>query len=261
MAASMESDFAALQADIQQLRADFAKMTTDVRTLANNGYSQASGKAQESAEKMWGEVRRQAQNVTQEIEERRRVFETSQDLILVTDTKGTFVQVSPSSTAILGIRPEEMVGHSATEFIHPDDLSTVRAAEEASAKGDPFQAEYRMKRKDGREVWLSDTGVVVQGHNSHPVMEGIIVDITERKILETQLQQSRKMEAVGRLAGGIAHDFNNLLTIITGYTDLALSRPTVPLDLRNDIERIESAAGRAAAQDRAVQEPGACDDL
>ena len=55
------------------------------------------------------------------------------------------------------------------------------------------------------------------------------------------------MEAVGRLAGGIAHDFNNLLTIITGYTDLALSRPTVPLDLRNDIERIENAAGRAAA--------------
>jgi nitrogen-specific signal transduction histidine kinase/ActR/RegA family two-component response regulator len=78
-------------------------------------------------------------------------------------------------------------------------------------------------------------------------MEGIIVDVTERKQLETQLQQSRKMEAVGRLAGGIAHDFNNLLTIITGYTDLALSRSSVPLELRTDIERIENAAGRAAA--------------
>jgi ElaB/YqjD/DUF883 family membrane-anchored ribosome-binding protein len=70
MAASMETDFAALQADIQQLRADFAKMTTDVRNLATNGYTQASGKAQDSAEKVWSEVRRQAQNVTQEIEER-----------------------------------------------------------------------------------------------------------------------------------------------------------------------------------------------
>ncbi|MFZ2006099.1 MAG: hypothetical protein WB697_05345 [Stellaceae bacterium] len=70
MAASMETDFTALQADLQQLRADFAKMTTDVRNLASNGYAQASDKAQNSAEKMWGEVRRQAQNVTQEIEER-----------------------------------------------------------------------------------------------------------------------------------------------------------------------------------------------
>jgi len=70
MAASMESDLATLQADIAQLRADFAKMTTDMGNFAANGYSQASGKAQESAEKMWGEVRRQAQNVSQEIEER-----------------------------------------------------------------------------------------------------------------------------------------------------------------------------------------------
>lgn len=66
----MENDLATLQADIAQLRADFAKMTTDMRDIASNGYAQASGKAQESAEKVWGEVRRQAQSVTQEIEER-----------------------------------------------------------------------------------------------------------------------------------------------------------------------------------------------
>src|SRR5215472_10185246 len=69
----------------------------------------------------------------------------------------------------------------------------------------------------------------------------------ERKALETQLQQSRKMEAVGRLAGGIAHDFNNLLTIITGYTELALNRPQLSQEVRGDIERIENASGRAAA--------------
>ncbi len=162
---------------------------------------------------------------------------------------GQWYYVSPQVESILGYTPEEWlaVSHTWAELIHPDDLPIVKAAEEGSERGEPFQAEFRVKRKDGREVWLNDTGVVVQGNNSHRVMEGIIVDITERKILETQLQQSRKMEAVGRLAGGIAHDFNNLLTIITGYTDLALSRPTVPLDLRNDIERIENAAARAAA--------------
>ena len=162
---------------------------------------------------------------------------------------GQWYYVSPQVESILGYTPEEWLAKSKqwASFIHPDDLLMVVEAEEASAKGQPFQAEFRVKRKDGREVWLNDTAVVVQGSNSHPVMEGIIVDITERKQLETQLQQSQKMEAVGRLAGGIAHDFNNLLTLISGYTDLALSRPSVPLELRADIERIENAAGRAAA--------------
>jgi PAS domain S-box-containing protein len=162
---------------------------------------------------------------------------------------GQWYYVSPQVEAILGYAPDEFLAMSKNwgDIIHPEDLPRVAQAEEASAHGEPFQAEYRARRKDGREIWLNDTGVVIQGSDTHPVMEGIIVDVTERKQLETQLQQSRKMEAVGRLAGGIAHDFNNLLTIITGYTDMALSRPGVPLELRTDIERIENAAGRAAA--------------
>ena len=162
---------------------------------------------------------------------------------------GQWHYVSPQVEAILGYTAEEWLAQSKSwaSIIHPDDLSAITKAEEASARGEPFQAEYRARRKDGREVWLNDTGVVVRGGSGDPLMEGIIVDVTERKQLETQLQQSRKMEAVGRLAGGIAHDFNNLLTIITGYTDLALSRSSVPLELRADIERIENAAGRAAA--------------
>jgi PAS domain S-box-containing protein len=162
---------------------------------------------------------------------------------------GKWFYVSPQVEAILGYTPEEWLALAPGwgEHIHPDDLPAVLIAEEQSGKGLPFQAEFRVRRKDGREVWLSDTAVIVQGSNSHPVMEGIMVDITERKALETQLQQSRKMEAVGRLAGGIAHDFNNLLTIITGYTELALSRPQLPHEVRADIERIENASGRAAA--------------
>jgi two-component system, cell cycle sensor histidine kinase and response regulator CckA len=162
---------------------------------------------------------------------------------------GQWYFVSPQVETILGYSVDEWLGMSKDwcSIVHPDDLPGVIEAEAASARGLPFQAEYRAKRKDGREIWLNDTGVVIQGSDSHPMMEGIIVDVTERKQLETQLQQSRKMEAVGRLAGGIAHDFNNLLTVITGYTDLALSRSSVPLELRTDIERIENAAGRAAA--------------
>jgi PAS domain S-box-containing protein len=50
----------------------------------------------------------------------------SQDLILVTDTASNFMQVSPSSSIILGIRPDEMIGHSAVDFIHPEDLEIAR---------------------------------------------------------------------------------------------------------------------------------------
>ena len=162
---------------------------------------------------------------------------------------GKWYYISPQVENILGYTPEEWLALSSNwdQHIHPDDLPIVIAAEEQSMNGFPFQAEFRVRRKDGREVWLSDTAVIVQGSDSHPVMEGIMVDITERKALETQLQQSRKMEAVGRLAGGIAHDFNNLLTIISGYTEMALSRPHLPSEAHADIERIENASGRAAA--------------
>ena len=70
----------------------------------------------------------------QEIEERRRVFDTSPDLILVTDGQGNFARVSPSCEAILGYRPDEMIGHSATEFICPEDL-------------EPTQNEMRLARR------------------------------------------------------------------------------------------------------------------
>lgn len=70
MAATVQPDLATLQGDIAQLRADFAKMTADMKDYAASGVSRAGDQAQVSAEKMWGEVKRQAQTVGHEIEER-----------------------------------------------------------------------------------------------------------------------------------------------------------------------------------------------
>jgi PAS domain S-box-containing protein len=163
--------------------------------------------------------------------------------------QGQWHYVSPQIEAITGYSQDEWLASSRdwTRHIPAEDHGVILAAEAASVRGERFQAEYRIVRKDGAVIWVSDTAVVVSGSYTHPVMEGIIVDITERKLLENQLQQSRRMEAVGRLAGGIAHDFNNLLTIIKGYAELAQQRAGVQPDLRADVQQIENAAERASA--------------
>jgi signal transduction histidine kinase len=70
------------------------------------------------------------------------------------------------------------------------------------------------------------------------------------KQLEAQLQQSQKMEAVGRLAGGVAHDFNNMLTVMISYTDLMLANATIGDEVRRDLKQVRSAADRAATLTR-----------
>ena len=73
-----------------------------------------------------------------------RIFDTSLDLILVVDRHGTFLRVSPSSEAILGYRPEEMIGHSAKEFIHSGDLDSTRAEMRLARRGHP-DAQLRLR--------------------------------------------------------------------------------------------------------------------
>ena len=160
---------------------------------------------------------------------------------------GVWLYVSPQVETIFGYTPDEWLSQSDqwTRFIPAEDHPIIHAAEEACISARRFQAEYRITRKDGQTIWVSDTAVVVPGSDNHPLMEGIIVDITERKALENQLQQARRMEAVGRLAGGIAHDFNNLLTIINGYVEMATNRRGAQPELRRDLQHIGDASERA----------------
>jgi PAS domain S-box-containing protein len=163
--------------------------------------------------------------------------------------EGQWLYVSPQVEPILGFTAEEWLAESTNWIRHipAEDHAVIWAAEEASKRGAPFHVEYRVVRKDGKIVWVSDTAVVVTRGYDRPMMEGIIVDITERKQHENQSQQARRMEAVGRLAGGIAHDFNNLLTIINGYAELAMNRAGLPAGAATDVQQISAAAERAAA--------------
>ena len=152
--------------------------------------------------------------LSREIEERQRIFETSQDLILVTDSVGNFVQVSPSVAHILGYEPEEMIGHSAVEFIHADDLESTRQEMRAARRGLQVRSfEARYPHKDGNIVTLN-----WMGSWSEPVRRHFFIgrDLTDKRAAEAQMRQAQKMDAIGQLTGGVAHDFNNILTVITG---------------------------------------------
>ena len=189
-----------------------------------------------------GERKRTEAALNQEIEERRRIFETSQDLILVTDSEGNFVQVSPSSMTILGYEPTEMIGHSAVEFIHADDLDRTRAEIRAARRGRLMRDfETRYVHKDGRAVALTWMGTW-----SEPVQRHFFVgrDLTEKQAAEAHYRQAQKMEAVGQLTGGVAHDFNNILTVITGTIGILAEAVADRPELEAIARMIDEAAER-----------------
>ncbi|NIM99007.1 MAG: PAS domain S-box protein, partial [candidate division Zixibacteria bacterium] len=110
----------------------------------------------------------------------------------------------------------------------------------------PETMEYKVKTKDGREIWIL-SNMRVNREAGRPVTVTVVAhDITERKRLEEQLLWSQKMESVGRLAGGIAHDFNNLLTTIRGYIELGLMDLHPSNGLYKDLKEVLRAANRAA---------------
>ncbi len=188
---------------------------------------------------------KRAQNaLQQEVEERRRIFETSQDVIFVSDSAGNLIQVSPSSLAILGYRPEEMIGHSAIDYIHPDDLESTRAEMRAGRRGHHIRNfDARYVHKDGRAVMLNWMGTW-----SEPVQRHFFVgrDLTEKQAAEALFRQSQKMEAVGQLTGGVAHDFNNILTVITGTIGILSEAVADRPELAAIAGMIDEAAERGA---------------
>jgi PAS domain S-box-containing protein len=127
----------------------------------------------------------------QQTEERRRIFETSQDLILVMDGRGFLVQISPSCQTILGYRPEEMIGRSGVDFIHGDDLELSRQEMRAARRGERTNiSDTRVIHKGGRAVALSWLGTW-----SEPVKRYFFVgrDMTESRLAQETLRESEQL--------------------------------------------------------------------
>jgi len=115
-------------------------------------------------------------------------------------------------------------------------------------RGETLQdLEMQGRRQDGVLIWVTVNVRPVKDTADRTLhYEWSLADITERRLLESQLRQAQKMEAVGQLAGGVAHDFNNLLTVIGGRCYLMLGKLGPDDALRREVELVRGAAERAA---------------
>ena len=168
-----------------------------------------------------------AQRVEEKTRERDRIWNVSQDLLVVTDRDGVWQTVNPAWTKTLGWSEAELLNRTSEWLEHPDDNEITRAQVKKLGAGQATtRFESRFRHKDGSYRWLSWTGVSDKDRN-YAVARDVTAEkaASERlKATEEALRQSQKMEAVGQLTGGIAHDFNNLLTGIVGSLDLLQTR-------------------------------------
>jgi len=205
--------------------------------------------------------------IVRDVTERRR---TEAEIVAWKDRYEAVTQASgrilfdwdPETNAVTwGGAVQETLGYTVAEMasglerwaslVHPEDREAFLAGRQAViARREALRLEYRLGRKNGSYVHVSDEGHVISGVPGQNLRQiGFIEDVTERRRLEEQLRQSQKMEAVGQLAGGIAHDFNNILNVITGYGEM-LQRALETGPEARRIAQILRAAERASGLTR-----------
>ena len=184
-----------------------------------------------------------AEQVSERTRERDRMWRLSNEIMLVCDFDGQIVSTNPAFGVLLGWDKEEVFGKSLFDFVHPDDrnLTTERLANLADGVR-TVSLENRYLRKDGGHRLLS-WSAVPDAQFVHAVARDITAERASERAMqqaEKALQQSQKMDAIGKLTGGVAHDFNNLLQVISGNLQLLA---TVPFTHPRAAQWVENAMG------------------
>jgi PAS domain S-box-containing protein len=171
--------------------------------------------------------------------------------IYMLDLDGRVASWNMGAQRIKGYQAEEVIGCHFSRFYTEEDRAAglpERSLGLVTTQG-KFEGEGWRVRKDGSRFWASVLIDPIYERDGHLVGYAKITrDMTERRLMQEQLNQAQKMEAVGQLTGGVAHDFNNLLTVILGNLDTVQRRaPADDLRSQRALDHAMRGAERAAA--------------
>ena len=194
--------------------------------------------------------RKQAEEALRVSEEKYRdLYDNAPDMLVSVDAKtATIIECNQTLADELGYTKEEIIGRPIF------DMYTLDSAEYAKANVFPVFAkngivkeeELQLQRKDGSMIDVSLNVTAVRDEKGNILSSrSSWRDITERKRLETQLQQAQKMETIGTLAGGIAHDFNNILAAIIGYAELVKMKLPEDSEVLPNLDEVLKSSNRA----------------
>ncbi len=182
----------------------------------------------------------------------RDIFEASNDGYLIFDLMGKIKEANSAACKIYGYSYQEMIKLTGKDIVSPDYQYLFEKFVKDASAGHAFSCESVDIRKDGSTFNVDVRGSALK-FKGEPHLLAVVRDITERKrieaekgVLENQLLQSQKMEAIGNLAGGVAHDFNNLLTVIQGHAQLLMMKYSDSDPDYHDLKQIVNASSRAA---------------
>ena len=171
------------------------------------------------------------------------------DGVIMDDPEGNILYANDRFLKIFGLSRDDLGDVEPFSLIAPEWRDQVRTYHKKRLAREHLldRQEYEGIRKDGQRIWLEVGSTLVESDGEIHGTQSMVRDVTERKMLEAQLLQSQRIDAVGRLAGGISHDFNNLLMVIRAHSEFILGDLSNEHPLRADAEEIRNATDRASS--------------
>ncbi|MDK2971636.1 MAG: two-component system, cell cycle sensor histidine kinase and response regulator CckA [Candidatus Sumerlaeota bacterium] len=175
-------------------------------------------------------------------------IEQAAESFIITDTDGTVRYANPAFTTTTGYELHEIIGKSIGLIVSEKSDPELSADLQTTIRqGKTWQGVVLNRRKDGTDYQEEITISPVR--NAAGAVMGYVSaqrDVTQEMELQHRLQQSQKMDAVGRFATGIAHDFNNILQAIAGFNDMACEELDPEHPVQEHLHEVASASEKAA---------------